>query len=63
MLFKNRHNMRYYIDYHTFGNYWTNAYGAHGWAPKNEKQLVRYLEGAPLPPNIPAFLFEQLIKD
>ncbi|KAL5267186.1 hypothetical protein ACHWQZ_G004285 [Mnemiopsis leidyi] len=44
MLFKNRHNMRYYIDYHTFGNYWTNAYGAHGWAPKNEKQLGRYRE-------------------
>ncbi|XP_063686270.1 zinc carboxypeptidase-like [Bolinopsis microptera] len=44
LLFKNRHNMRYYIDYHTYGNMWTNAYGATSWLPKNEKQLKRYRE-------------------
>ena len=40
ILIRNKHNMKYYIDYHSYGNMWTNAYGAHNWLPKNEVQLV-----------------------
>lgn len=46
IFFKYRTRIRYYIDYHTYGNVWLHAYGANGWAAKNELQLKRYRDNA-----------------
>jgi len=46
LMFRLRKKIKYYIDYHAFGNLWMNSYGSHQWKPNNELQLKRYREQA-----------------
>eukprot|EP00116_Pleurobrachia_bachei_P000961 sb/3461223/ len=46
LLFKYRAGMKYFIDYHTYGNLWLSPYGAHNWLPRNEHQIKRYRDNA-----------------
>ena len=46
ILIKYHKDIRYFVDYHSYGNVWMYAYGTHQWTPRNSKQLIKFSDEA-----------------